>query len=358
MTQLHPKIIHLSLNRYGISETFFEQHNHALFYVFCDAIYLTDPTKNNSIAHEFEKLVKQHIYRHWNELSEKALKRAVEHAQNHFFKNYTSYESQLKVSLTIIIQDPASIGSNVPKILIAGIGDIKVYHLDSSMQLIYYDPEIPQLPENLSLKKRFHYITNAIGVPDTKCSVSSANIKPNSSLLVASYGSYHQTNKEKLFLLFSDFEQKKSQIFKLVSHAKEKDHINFLSFINFREKQEAVSSIDSRVGHQEKTLAIPSAEKKEKSFPVWILKIASVAIVSLLCLEFFNYYVNVSHASSPYSFLINRSTKQVQTSVNMKAIKKPLEFPFLKERAYIVELKEKFDRQSEIIKKLQTIIND
>lgn len=358
VTHLYPKITQLSLNRFGISETFLEQHNNPLLYVFCDAIYLTDPTKNNQIAHEFEKLVKQHIFRHWNELSEKTLKKAVEHAQNHFFKNYTSEESQLKVSLTIIIQDPESIDSDTPKILIAGIGDIKVYHLDSSIQLIYYDPEIPQLPENLSLKKRFHYITNAIGVPDTKCNVSSASIKPNSLLLVASYGSYHQTNKEKLFSLFSDFEQKKNQIFKLISRTKEKDHANFFSYFNFQGKQKGLGSVDLNTSQQENIQTTPNLKKKEKSFPSWILKIASVAIVSLLCLEFFNYYINVSQPSSSHSFLMNRSAKPIQTSTNLKTLKKPLEFPFLKERAYIVDLKKKFDCQSEVINKLQTIIND
>ena len=224
------------------------------------------------------------------------------------------------------------------------------------MQLIYYDSEIPQLPENLSLKKRFNYITNAIGVPDMKCSISSSALKRDSSLLVATYGSYHQTNKEKLFSLFSDFEQKKNHIYRLIYRSKEKDHFRFFSFINFKKQPENFLLQGYNSSPDQESYKSSKSKKKEKSFPSWIVKIASVAIISLLCLEFFNYYLNVSQNASPYSFLLKDEEKSVHTNLNGKSLKKPLELPFLKERAYIIDLKEKYDSQAQVIEKLQIVI--
>lgn len=354
--QLHPKILQINYDQLGVSETFFEPKSNLLFYILCDAINLSNPEKNLYIAREFEKIIKEYIHLHWTELTEKVLKKALEHAQNHFLKHYLAFENQLKIAITIIAEERKNIASETRHLLIAGAGDVKVYQLDRTLQLIFYDPEIPQLPENLSIKKRFHYITNAIGTSNFKGSITTAQLKPDSSLLIATYGAYNKVTKVKLFSLFSNIDQKKSQIYKLLTKSKDKDHMSFFSHISFKSKMLPYTH-DTPVKPSPLHHTLFSESKKEKHFPVWILKIASVAIVSLLCLEFFNYYINLTK-TTPYHLLVDEEPKSVQTSIDLKSLKKPLELPFIKERAYIVDLKEKYEQQSQVIEKLQSIVNE
>lgn len=352
----HPKILQINHDHLGICETFFEPKSNLLFYVLCDAININNPEKNLSISREFEKIIKEYLHLHWTELTEKILKKALDHAQNHFLKNYLSYENQLKIAITIIVEESKGTPSEIKNLLIAGAGDIKVFQLDKTLQLLFYDPEIPQLPENLSLKKRFHYITNAIGPPNFKCSITSAQLKPDSSLLISTYGAYSKSNKTKLFSLFSNLEQKKPQVYKLLVKSKDKDHLGIFAHIAFKPK-----NLNSYSHETPAKTNFPHSffldSKKEKHFPVWALKIASVAIVSLLCLEFFNYYLKLTK-TTPYNLFVDDVPKSVQTSIDLKSLKKPLELPFIKERAYIVDLKEKYDQQSKVVEKLQSIVNE
>lgn len=355
MSAVYPTISHLSLDSFGLSETLYEPHEELLFYVLCDAINLTNPSESLKISKIFEKSIRQYILLRRNEMSEKLLRKAMEHAQNYFYKHYLSFENQLKVSVVIIVQLPTSLtGHQNKKILISGVGDLKVYHLDTSLQLIYYDSEIPQLPEALSFKKRFNYITNAIGAPDLRCRVTTSELSLDSSLLVATYGSYQQTNKEKLFSIFSDFENKKNQINKLIQKSKEKDHLKSFSLISFTKHLLLQPQDPADPPTKEEKNEI---EKKERYFPLWAVKIALVALVCLLCLEFFNYYLNITKTST-FAASSKTAPKEVQTNLHLRSLKKPLEFPFLKERAYIVDLKEKYEKQNDVIEKLQDIISE
>jgi hypothetical protein len=98
-------------------------------------------------------------------------------------------------------------------------------------------------------------------------------------------------------------------------------------------------------------------KKREPYIPIWAIKIGLVALVCLLCLEFFNYFLNNTKRTQ-YPISRNVTPKEVQTNITLRALKKPLEFPFLKERAYIVDLKEKYERQTDVIEKLQEIISE
>lgn len=358
MPAFYPTISHLSLDSFGLSETIYEPKEDFLVYVLCDAICITNPSESLKISKIFEKNVREYIHLHRNEIGEKLFKKAIEHAQNYFYKNYLSFENQLKVSLVIIAQEPnVKQGPYAGKILISGVGDIKVYHLDHSLQLIYYDSEIPHLPENLSLKKRFNYITNALGTPDIKCKITSSELNQNSSLLIATYGSYHQTNKEKLFAIFSDFENKKNQVNRLIQRSREKDHLKSFSLITFHHQTLPENQKKIEATHLKENNKVIQDEKKERYFPMWAVKIALVALVCLICLEFFNYYISTMK-TSPYGPSLKNTPKEVEANLSLKSIKKPLEFPFLKERAYIIDLKEKYERQSEVIEKLQDIISE
>lgn len=358
MSTLYPVISRLSLDSLGLTETLYEPHDKLFFYVLCDPVNLSNPTASLKISKLFEKCIREYINLNRNDISEKLLKKAIEHAQNYFYKNYISSQNQLKVNVVIILQLPNENPNSVDRnILIAGVGDIKVYHLDTSIQLIYYDPELPQLPEGLSYKKRFNYITNALGAPDIKCRITTSTLNHKSSLLVATYGSYSHTNKEKLFSVFADFENKKPQIHRLIQKSKEKDHLKSYSYISFFKPNLSKNLIVPNSTIREITGDCEIEKKKDRYLPLWAIKIGLVAIVCLLCLEFFNYYLNSSKPPL-YSLQKKVTPKQVQTNITLRSLKKPLEFPFLKERAYIVDLKEKYERQSEVVEKLQEIISE
>lgn len=353
MSVVYPKITQLSIDSFGLSETLYEPKDKILSYVLCDAINLNNPSENLIIAKAFERNIRQYLQMHSSEISEKILKKAIEHAQNYFFKNFLPFENRLKVGAVIIIEHPSLHFPDKKKVFIAGIGDIKVYHLDTSLQLVYYDAEIPKLPDNLSFKKRFNYITNAIGAPDIRCSITTTDITPQSSLLISTYGGYNASNKEKLYTLFSDFENKKPHIHKFIQRNKEKDHFKSLSLISFDQpKNETSNPQETNLCAEE----MKKEEKKERFFPMWAIKIGLFALICLLCLEFFNYYINATKSDhiSPGKV----TAKVEEENVNLRSLKRPLEFPFLKERAYIVDLKQKYENQNQMIEKLQEIIKE
>lgn len=356
MSVVYPKITQLSIDSFGLSETLYEPKDKILSYVICDAINLNNPSENLIIAGAFERNIRQYLQMHSSEINEKILKKAIEHAQNYFFKNFLPFENRLKVGAVIVMEHPSLHTPGQKKVFIAGVGDIKVYHLDTSLQLVYYDSEIPKLPENLSFKKRFNYITNAIGAPDIRCSITTTDLTPESSLLISTYGGYNSSNKEKLYSLFSDFENKKAQIHKFISRNKEKDHFRSLSLISFDSpKKEPLSSAEGKLITDDRKQK-DKEDKKERFLPMWAIKIGLFALICLLCLEFFNYYISTPKTSNFSSEKI--ATKNEQENVNLRSLKKPLEFPFLKERAFIVDLKQKYENQNQVIEKLQEIIKE
>lgn len=353
----YPKIVQFHLDRFGISETFFDAHIDATFLVVCDAINLKNPEQNNPIARSFEKIIKQYIYFHWNDISEKTLRKAIEYAQHYFLKNYLTFENQLKISLVIIAFLPDS-SDTTAKLLITGVGDIKIYQLDQSLELFYYDSEISHLPENLSNSKRFHYITNAIGAPELNYDVISIDVDINTKFLIATYGSYHQTSKEKLYTLFADPELKKNHVHKFLTNSfNENDHTKLFSYITLRNAQEPKTSSTANLIEQYFALNQGPLYKRNRLLPIWLLKIVLGAVISLLCLECFNYYLHLTKTSVKVPSQ-KGNFKEIHTIFNVKTLKKPLELPFLKERAYIIDLKEKYDQKVETISKLQQIVNE
>ncbi len=357
MNIIHPKITQLSLSQFGLDETHLEPNDEPFSIVICDVISISTEIDARKVGLDFEKNIKEYLEMHHNDLSVKLLKRSVERAQNYFFKQYLKYEGLLKISLLILLKTPKLTASSSPdKVLVTSMGDIKFFSLDSSIQLAYYDAKSPQLPDNLSTKKRFSYLNNAIGCKDLNFNYSEIPVEPRTSLLMATYGSYQQTPQDKLYALFSDYENKRHLVGKLMTKSKGKSDLRSFLLIDFQKKAHpdfssplALSS--SKLPHHE------LSSKKVRLFPVWAIKIACVAVVCLLSLEFFNHYLNSQRDTTERNLGVGRP-KEIHTQFTLKSIKKPLEFPFLKERAYIVDLKDRYKRQLELIDKLQQIINE
>lgn len=345
----------MSLDHFGMGETYFEPCSSSLVYILCDAVYLPRPEESIKVSKSFEKVVREYIQQHAHELNETTLKKAIDHAQSYYSKNYYAFEGQLKLALVIILQLPNGSANELNKnIFIASIGDIKIYKIEESFKLVYYDPEIPRLPENLTLKKRFSYMTNSIGALTPKVTVIRYEIEPTTTLLIATYGSYHQIEEDKPIGNLPDLEAKKIHLSKILSKSKEKEHFQCFGIISFENKTPLthVSSLSSEnIQEDDKSL------RKELHFPTWAIKIGMAAILCLLCFELFNYYLKISKFSL-YPHTTLHLIKEKDTTLNLKPLKRSLEFPFLKERAYISELKEKNIGHLQKIENLQKIINE
>lgn len=350
-----PKIRQLSYDEFGIGETFFELQSKRLIYVCCDALYLKDPSQNVRIAQEFEKVIRNYLLQNLEQPSEKTLRKALERAQNYFFKQHLG-EDQLKVSAIIIIEAPST-NKETRTLIIAGLGDLKLFSVQNSSKLFFYDPEIPQLPEDLSLKKRFDYITNAIGLPHSRFTFTQIQLNPEAALFIAAYGVYQKLDSSKITYFFTDFNTKKNQLHKLITKSKEKEHLSFLSCIYFDDLdiENPYTSTQNRIQNA------PDSKKStnlEKSFPIWVLKIALVAVLCLMSLEFFNRYTNDSlelslNQRAPSSVSHSRTPNPEQ-----RLNKEALTLPFLKERANLADLKQKQSQQTKVIHRLESIVKE
>ncbi len=355
MSLFYPKILQMSLDSFGMSETYFEPCTSPLVYILCDAVYLPRPEESVKVAKSFEKVLREYIQQHVHHLNETTLKKAIDHAQSYYLKNYYAFEGQLKLALVIILQLPNGSANELNKnIFITSVGDIKIYKIEDSFKLVYYDPEIPRLPGNLTLKKRFNYITNSIGAIAPKATVIRYEIEPTDTLLIATYGSYHQIEEDKPIGYLPDLETKKIHLTKLLSKSKEKEHYQCFGVISFENKAQLTHppSLSS-----EDLQGTDKSLRKELHFPTWAIKIGMAAILCLLCFELFNYYLKISKFSL-YPHTSSHLVKEEDITLNLKPLKRSLEFPFLKERAYISELKEKNIDHLQRIENLQKIINE
>lgn len=352
-----PKIFHLSYDDFGLSEVYHEFQREPLFYILCDALYLPKPELNGKIAKNFERVIKKYILLRKNEFSEKLLIKAVAHAQKYFLKNYTSIQGQLKVCATIVIQEPFHQSKpNKRTLYVAGLGDIKLFSIASSPKLMFYDPEISLFSDHLSLKKRFQYITNSIGTPNYKLKITKIDADESVNFALSTYGIYNEMGIDRLFSSSTTFESKKNQVHKLFS--KFKDHEHCCHYVHFSLKSEASLKEPYRALPISKNdVEAESTKSCAKSTTVTIFKALAIGMVMFCLFQLGNHYSlspqnNAEHTSfkSPH--------KEPEMQLNLKSLKQPFKFPFLKERAFVIDLKNRCEKQVYIIEKLNQKIRE
>lgn len=351
------KIFHLYQDRFGLSETYQDIQEEALSCVLCDALYLPKPEESPQIAREFERVIKKYLSSQNHGYDEKILKKCIEHAQTHFFKKYPEDQHLLKITALIFVRPPPN-NDTESLCYILGIGDFKLFKVDKPPSLLFYDSETSKLPLDLSLKKRFHYLTNAIGQPYLKNSVLSVPADKLSSLVIMSYGTYNTLPEEKWLQYLSDFENKKHSIIRAISRSKEKEHFKQLFYISSFKETENLRGISEKP-LDEKLSKIPYLPiKKSLHFFQWAYKIAIVVILGLCILELTHSYP--SHINQPSNSLdlLKSPIREPDMQLHLRSFKKPFRFPFIKERAFLVDLKEKYDRQVVIIDALNDRIQE
>lgn len=355
---LSPKIFHLCQDRFGLNETYQELHKDPLFCILCDALYLPKPEEGARIAKDFERIIKKYLSIHRHNFSEKTLQKALEYAQKHFFKKYTEDQNLLKITAFILAEPPNSEKNESRYFYIAGLGDFKLFEIQRSATLLFYDPETPKLPVNLSLKKRFQYVTNAIGHPYIKSSIIKVCAHDLGPLLLMSYGTYSSLSEEKWLHYASDFENKKNQIIRSIAKSKDKDHRKHLVYISFKNpnqlKEEEISSFTKKKHKQIKALGL----SKGVHFFQWIFKISLVCILGLCILELTHNYPLFSALTANSHEHFKNPIREPDMQLNLRSLKKPNRFPFIKERAFFVDMKKKQDRQAMIIEQLTLKLQD
>lgn len=349
------KIFHIYQDRQNLCETLLELQNEPLFCILCDVLYLPDPDQNARISKEFERTIRKYLWFQKQFLTEKTLSKALEQAQKYFIKNYEGQSKNLKISALILIEEPKKKATDSRSCLVCGVGDFKLFKVDKPSSLLFYDIETPQLPLNLSLKKRFNYLSNVIGSTNLQSSVQRLNLSQTKALLVISYGTYNLIPEEKWLQYATDFENKKNLIFRSLFRSKDKDHLKHYMYISldcpYQSKQHSTQNTPSL------TLTSP----KSRLSPVltgliWSSKIIAVLILGLCILEL------TQHKSSLKQFAfyerLKNPLKEPEMSLNFRSMKRPMRFPLVRERAYLIDLKEKNDRQTLVIEKLHNKVRE
>ena len=346
-----PNIIELYADEYGLNETYQEIHKAPLTFTFCDAIYLSNPKKNREIASEFEKIIKKYLILHRNDFNEKILIRAIDHAQNYFFLKYASRQKQLKISALIMIQPPHLFGQPIcNNLFILAVGDIKAYHINETKpELISYDPETPLLPSDLTPLQRFQYITNAIGNPNLKKKVFKIDNIKTTQLAILTYGYYHRTPTHKFLEYILDFENKKNLLIKSITDSHDRDHSTYLSFILLKNhtqqhtlKRKPQSNLYSNRNKE-------VSQKKHRFFHSYFYKSALIICSFILIVELYHHHSFSIFKSNPN---FQKNHYELELDLNRPAPKKVFQFPYLKERKTLMNLKEKNFKQNQLIEKL------
>lgn len=350
---LSPKIFHLCQDKFGLNESYQEFHNDPLFCVLCDVLYLSKPEESGRIAKEFERIIKKYLLAQRHNFTEKTLKQALDHAQKHFLKKYSKESKALKVTALVLVEPPKQQDDASSFFYVVGVGDFKLFQVDKPSSLLFYDPETPKLTPDLSLKKRFQYLTHAIGQPNLKSSIIRIQTDQVNSLLLMSYGAYNALPEEKWIHLAADFVNKKNQIIRTLSKAPEKEHLKQLLFVSFdtseaqkqRKKKYSSSKENNRINPYFKL-------KKIIHFFEWAFKVCVVVVLGLCILELTQNYPTLTSLNVHSPDLLKNPLREPDMQLNIRSLKKPVKIPFIKERAFIVDLKAKYDRQSLIIDKL------
>ncbi|MCH9633683.1 MAG: hypothetical protein S4CHLAM7_04150 [Chlamydiae bacterium] len=355
---LSPKIFHLCQNRLGLTETYQEFNREPLLCVLCDALHLSKPEENASISKDFEKIIKKHLLIQRHNFTEKSLKKTLDHAQKHLNTKYAQEAHLLKVSVLILIEAPNSEEEDEKKFYICGVGDFKVLEINNPSSVLFYDSETPSLPLELSLKKRFHYLTNVIGQSTMKASTHKFSSKQIPDFLILSYGSYSSIGEDKWEQIVSEFETKKNNLIRLVSKSNEKEHSNLLVYISLQDHEikNKKSAIETKLNKPPST----SYFNFKKAFYSlkWTLKVLVVLILGICIFELTQKTSMLSSFNNSTYDSVKSSVREPQKSLNLTSFNSPSKFSFIKERAYIVDLKEKYDRQTLTIEKLNMRIRD
>lgn len=350
------KVFHLLQEAEGISETHQEFHQSSIFCILCDALYLPKPEKNKEIAKEFERVIKKYLWTQKPHLHEKTLIKALEEAQKHFLKNYAKAHKELKLSALMIIQSPPLDQKTHPFLYIVGLGDFKLFQIDKPGGLIFYDPETPKLPLNLSLKKRFHCLTNAIGQSHARASIQKVSLDSPKSFLLLSYGTYSLIPEDKWLHYTTDFENRKSQLLRSFSKDKERDHVKHLLYLTVQ--QDTQEEEDNSQSLPQSFLPKPEAKlKKAVHLFNWTFKILILVILGLCILEFTQ---NASaHSQRSKDTLTRYLHKEPVMRLSLKnSNEKLFKLPLVRERAFVMDLKSKYDRQTLVIEKLNARIRE
>lgn len=355
---LSPKIFHLSQDNFGLNETYQEFNQDPLFCVFCDALYLTKPEESPKIAKEFERIIKKYLSIHRHNFSEKTLKKALEEAQKHYSKQYDQKEHQLKIAVVIFFEPPKSgEGGSERYFYIAGLGDFKLFEVDKSSPLLFYDSETPKLPIDLSLKKRFQYVTNALGHTHFKGSILKLKANDLGPLLLMSYGTYNSLSEEKWIQWAADFTNKKNHLIRSLSKIKDKDHQKQLVYLSF--KIEESRKQPEQPFLTKKNLSIEATTSKRVYYLLqWSFKIIFIFIIGISILELTHNYPLLSSWNQNHHEFFRGPIKEPEIHLNLRSLKTPIRFPFLKERAYFIDMKRRYEKQSLLIEKLHDQIQE
>ncbi len=350
------KIFHLVQDVAGINETTQEFHNTPIFCVLCDALCLTHPEKNHQISREFERVIKKYLWLQKPHLNEKTLVKALEEAQKHFLKNYAKeFIKHLKLSVLLIIEPHFQDKTRDPFLYVLGLGDFKLFQIDKSGTLIFYDPETPQLPLNLSLKKRFNCLTNVIGQNHTRTTIHKIPINVAKSLLLVSYGTYSLIPEDKWIQYTLDFENKKNLLIRSFARSKERDHLKQLLYLNLKQEEQLSQEIEQTLPPIKNE---PERSPKKTFYTLnWAFKISTLLILGLCILELTQ---NVT-ARTPRTMrtLFRYLHKEPEMNLGLKSSNPKLfRLPLVRERAFVMDLKNKYERQSIVIEKLNNRIKE
>ncbi len=352
---IFPKVFDLSMSENGINETFQDYRRAPFFRIFCDALFLTNPQEGSDIAKEFERVIKKFLYIHQNHLDERLLKKTIDHAQKYFFQNYAAYKKNLKISVLILARIPLSPGGSDP-LYVAGVGDMKLFSLSNTSELLFYDSENPKIPSDLTLQKRFRYLNNALGLQELKIPTFSLIPKENTNLLLAPYGGYRQWPEEKSIDPTIDLASKKKQLIKMLKKTGKSDHFRHLTFVSFvrnSEPRECPSPSSNRLSGK----SILFQVHKKKIFPSGN-RLLKISVILTLCILGFEAYRHIRSSPPSAILLPENPLSEPRMQLPPESLKYSFLFPFFKERAYVVDLKEKYERQTLIIDKLNQTLRE
>ena len=347
--QLTSNLFHLLQDGKNLSETYTDLKAGPIFCVLCDALFLPNPEQNASFSKEFEKVIRKYLSFQRQDLTEKTLLKALDQAQKHFFKNYAKQAHQLKISALIILELPPQKTSPRRQCLICGLGDFKVLSINKPSSILFYDTATPRLPLSLSLKKRFNYLKNTIGMPQIKAHVQKMDLTKIQSLLVLSYGTYNSIPEEKWVQLSMDFTNKKSQIVRSLTRSKEKEHFKQLVYLSLKKK--STETLSESAANTPLNLSPPKGNYHD--LLNWIQWGSKILIVLILGLCIFELTQKTPFSKAGVAFeKIKSPIKQPHMDLNIRSIQRPTRFPIVREQAYVVDLKEKNERQKLVIERL------
>lgn len=172
------------------------------YLIFSDAVSPTSLQGSQSAQLLAEQTLNEYLTSiHEGPIDEAVLVKAFQHSNRRLIQLFDEEDDQVAVSALILA--PIKGESKEPKLVVAGVGDCRLYSIGSNgLELCFSDPKVSPQSETLNLEQRYQHLRNALGVNDT-LEVNSQVLTQGQfqRYLFTSYGCYQALSEETLLAL-------------------------------------------------------------------------------------------------------------------------------------------------------------